>query len=200
MEVGHLKTAATGEALIYLGTSDYEDDDVYPANKDTREAGLIPVNVDRSYASLDKIGLNYSEAFKSLISVERRMKVASADVAVDTDLGTSVLVHPAWLNVCFQTFLVAFAAPRSNSLWTTFMPTAIGSMRFLNLDPGVTPAIPAFFDTRLDEMIKGYMTALPALTGDIDIYNSHTGQLRVPVGNFTLSSFLPATEKDDTEW
>ncbi|KAF9697439.1 hypothetical protein EKO04_005132 [Ascochyta lentis] len=206
MEVGHLKTAATGEILIHLEDNDYEDDEIPLGNKNKKEAGLRPVNVDQFYASLDKIGLNYSGAFKTLISVERRMNVASAEVAVDQDVGTSAPVHPTWLDVCFQTFLAAFAAPRDDSLWTAFMPTAIGSMKFLNPNPGITPAIPASVNTRLDEMIPGYMAALPTLTGDMDIFNSHTGQLAVRIEDFTMSSFLPATEKDDkllylkTEW
>jgi acyl transferase domain-containing protein len=197
MEMGHLKTAATGEILIHLGNNDSEQDDVYPENKSTREAGLIPVNVDQFYASLDKIGLNYSGPFKTLLSVERRMNVASAEVAVDEEVGTSISVHPTWLDVCFQTFLAAFAAPRDDSLWTAFMPTAIGSMKFLNPNPGVTPTIPASVNTHLDEMIPGYMATLPTLKGDMNIYNSHTGQLVVCVEDFTMSSFLPATEKND---
>lgn len=196
MEVGHLKTAATGEILIHLGSDDCEDDQ-YPNKSSVNNAGLVPINVDQFYASLDKIGLNYSGAFKTLTTVERRMNVALADISVDQEVGESVPVHPTWLDVCFQTFLAAFAAPRDDSLWTAFMPTAIGSIKFVNLDPGVSAAIPAFVSTRLEQLSPGYTGTLPTITGDMEIYNSSTGQLIVHVEDFTMSSFLPATQKDD---
>lgn len=197
MEVGHLKTAATGGILIHLGCDDFDNAYVRPEATKRKDAGLIPVNVDQFYASLDKIGLNYSGPFRALRSVQRRMNVASAQVAVDKEVGTSVPVHPTWLDVCFQTFLAAFAAPRDGSLWTAFMPTAIGSIQFFKPNPGITPAVPASVATRLGDIIPGYMATLPTITGDMEIYNSDTDHLVVRVEDFTMSSFLPASEKDD---
>ncbi|KAH8723490.1 putative hybrid NRPS/PKS enzyme [Phaeosphaeriaceae sp. PMI808] len=195
MEVGIMKTAATGEIHIHLESSQSDASFFRKKHKQT-DVELLPVNVNQFYASLEKIGLNYSGPFKTLMSLARRMDMASAVIALDKDVGTSIPIHPTWLDVCFQTFLAAFAAPRDDSLWTAFMPTTIGSIRF-HPEPDITPHSSASVDARLHDFTPGYLATLPTMTGDLKIYNSESGQMVVSVEDFTMSSFIPALERDD---
>ncbi|KAH8689280.1 acyl transferase domain-containing protein [Phaeosphaeriaceae sp. PMI808] len=169
MEVGIMKTAATGEIHIHLESSQSDASFFRKKHKQT-DVELLPVN----------------RTFKTLMSLARRMDMASAVIALDKDVGTSIPIHPTWLDVCFQTFLAAFAAPRDDSLWTAFMPTTIGSIRF-HPEPDITPHSSASVDARLHDFTPGRP----------EDYNSESGQMVVSVEDFTMSSFIPALERDD---
>jgi len=198
MEDGHMRTVATGEIQIFLGNEEPEFSNIPPIRSLKPLSELIPVDISQFYESLDEIGLNYSGAFRGMISAERRMDMASALVTLDNEVGRSIPVHPTWLDTCFQTFLAAFAAPRDGSLWTAFMPTTIGSMKFSPAS-SLAPDAPAsvIADAHVTEFIPGFQATLPTINGDLNIYNSSTGQLEVRVKDFTMSSFLPATKRDD---
>ncbi|KAL8721656.1 MAG: hypothetical protein Q9225_001705 [Loekoesia sp. 1 TL-2023] len=198
VEDGHMRTVATGEILISLASDESDPSILFPSRPRKSHSELLSVNIDQFYESLSKIGLGYSGPFRAITSAERRMDMASAVVALDEEVGRSIPVHPTWLDACFQTFFAAFAAPRDGSLWTAFMPTTIGRMTFsptrsIALD---TPAS-VTVDAHLTEFIPGFRATLPTINGDMSIYNSQTGQLDVYIEDFTMSSFLPATKKDD---
>lgn len=198
VEDGHMRTAATGEIRISLGRDDSDSFILFPLRPHKPQSKLLSVNINQFYESLSKIGLGYTGPFRAITSVERRMDMASAIVAIDEEVGKSIPVHPTWLDACFQTFLAAFAAPRDGSLWTAFMPTTIGRMIFSPMT-SIAPNEPASVtvDAHLTEFIPGFQATLPTINGNMSIYNSKTGQLEVRVEDFTMSSFLPATDKDD---
>ncbi|RYP14471.1 hypothetical protein DL765_006361 [Monosporascus sp. GIB2] len=195
----HLRTAATGQIRITLANCDdgSESPIFFPARPPQAQSDLLPTSIDRFYASMDQIGLSYSGPFRAMKSMQRRLNVASATVAVDRDLAETIPVHPTWLDACFQTFLAAFAAPLDNSLWTAFMPTTIGRMVFSPSSDSQGPAASMIVDAHITEFTPGYQVALPTLTGDMSIFNSETNQLQIKIEDFVMSSFLPATEKDD---
>ncbi|KAL8727345.1 MAG: hypothetical protein Q9166_006113 [cf. Caloplaca sp. 2 TL-2023] len=198
MEDGRMRTAGTGEIRIILASDDADSAILFPSRPRKPHSELLPVNINQFCESLSKIGLGYSGPFRAITSAKRRMDMASAVVAIDEEVGKSIPVHPTWLNACFQTFLAAFAAPRDGSLWTAFMPTTIGRMTF-SPTPSVSPDAPASMtvDAHLTEFTPGFQATLPTINGDMSIYDSRTGQLAVRIEDFTMSSFLPSTEKDD---
>lgn len=192
IEDKQLRTAATGEIRIILGGGDNESD--FSKFKPQDSNDLVPVSVKQLYESLGELGLGYSGPFRAIKSVKRRMNSASAVVAIDEEVAKSVPIHPTWLDACFQTFLAAFAAPRDGSMWTAFMPTTIGRMTF---SPTSSVVDSVAVDAQITEFVPGFQTTLPTMNGDMSIYNASTGQLQVRIEDFTMSSFLPATEKDD---
>ncbi|KAH2023248.1 Nonribosomal peptide synthetase 14 [Aspergillus fumigatus] len=194
MDDRHLRTAATGHIRITLAA---EAPSSFPNGPRPTELDLLPTSVDRFYASMDEIGLSYSGPFRAMTSMKRRLNVASATVAVDRDLAGTIPVHPTWLDACFQTFLAAFAAPRDGSLWTAFMPTAIGRMVFSPSSTSQVPGRSVTVDAHITDFAPGYQVSLPTLTGDMSIFNSETNQLQIQIEDFVMSSFLPASEKDD---
>lgn len=194
MDDRHLRTAATGHIRITLAA---EAPSSFPNGPRPTELDLLPTSVDRFYASMDEIGLSYSGQFRAMTSMKRRLNVASATVAVDRDLAGTIPVHPTWLDACFQTFLAAFAAPRDGSLWTAFMPTAIGRMVFSPSSTSQVPGRSVTVDAHITDFAPGYQVSLPTLTGDMSIFNSETNQLQIQIEDFVMSSFLPASEKDD---
>ncbi|OAQ62682.1 hybrid NRPS/PKS enzyme [Pochonia chlamydosporia 170] len=198
VEDGHLRTAASGEIRVFLASDGADHPTFFPLRSEKTQSELLPVNVNRFYESLSQMGLGYTGPFRAMTSMRRRMDMASSVVEIDADVGRSIPVHPTWLDVCFQTFLAAFAAPRDASLWTAFMPTTIGRMSFSPATRAI-PNGPASMtvDAQLTELTPAFQAKLPTITGDMSIYNSKTGRLEVHIEDFTMSSFLPATEKDD---
>lgn len=200
VEEQHLRTAATGNICITLADSDVDADSpstLFPARSTQAHLDLIPTNVERFYTSMKAIGLTYEGPFKAITSIKRRLNTASATVAIDRGLVENTPIHPTWLDACFQTFLAAIASPLDGWLWTAFMPTTIGRMTFAGLsDSGSLPAS-VTVDANITEFKPGYQVALPTFTGDMSIYNSDTCKLQIKIEDFVMSSFLPATEKDD---
>lgn len=194
MEDGHMRTAATGEVRITLANDVSNSASLFPVRSHQPQHEQLSVNVNQFYESLGRVGLSYSGPFRAMASLERRMDMASAVITIDEEVGRSTPVHPTWLDACFQTFLAAYAAPRDGELWTAFMPTTIGRMTF-SPTPSTTGSVTA--DARLTEFTPGFQATLPTMTGDMSIYNSNTGRLEVRIEDFTMSSFLPAGEKDD---
>ncbi|PLB52456.1 putative hybrid NRPS/PKS enzyme [Aspergillus steynii IBT 23096] len=194
VEDGHMRTAATGEIRISFASEESHSASMFPIRSHKPKHDLLSVNVNQFYESLGRVGLGYSGPFRAITSVERRMDMASAVISIDEEVGRSTPIHPTWLDACFQTFLAAYAAPRDGGLWTAFMPTTIGRMTF-SPTPKITGSVAV--DARLTEFTHGFQATLPTITGDMNIYNSKTGQLEVRIEDFTMSSFLPASEKDD---
>lgn len=199
VEDKHLRTAATGQIRISLADDRPEEDAAsFPARPAESPAGLLPVHVGQFYSALHDVGLSYTGPFRAITSAARRLDMASATVAIDGEVAGSMSVHPTWLDACFQTFLAAFAAPRDGSLWTAFMPTTIGRMTFSPAPPPPSGARSAVIvDASLTEFTPGYQATLPTINGDMSIYDSNSGRLAVRVEDFTMSSFQPATVKDD---
>ncbi|KAI1778541.1 Nonribosomal peptide synthetase 14 [Hypoxylon cercidicola] len=196
----HLRTAATGNICITLVDLDVDADSpsaLFPPRSRQAHLDLVPTNVEIFYTSMKAIGLTYEGPFKAMTSMKRRLNVASATVAIDRGLVESTPIHPTWLDACFQTFLAAIAAPLDGWLWTAFMPTTIGRMTFARLSDSESPPVSVTVDANITEFRPGYQVALPTLTGDMSIYNSDTGELQIKIEDFVMSSFLPATEKDD---
>lgn len=193
VEDGHMRTAATGEIHISL-ISEESELGLFSTRSYSPQRELLSVNVNQFYESLSRVGLGYSGSFRAITSLKRRMDMASAVIAVDEEVGMSTPIHPTWLDACFQTFLAAYAAPRDGALWTAFMPTTIGRMA-VSPTTNVTGSVTV--DARLTGFTPGFQATLPAINGDMSIYNSKNGQLAMRIEDFTMSSFIPASEKDD---
>ncbi|KAK1966752.1 putative hybrid NRPS/PKS enzyme [Colletotrichum sublineola] len=193
---GQMALIATGEIRIYNGSRP----SWLPSSTKHRkpQPGLTPINIDRFYESLNKVGLNYNGPFKRLTYAERRMDMASAVVAVDEEMASSMPVHPTWLDVCIQTIFAAYAAPRDDSLWTAFVPTRIGRLIFTPTEGNAfhTPAL-MNVDTYITEFTPAFQAELPKITGDLSVYDANTKKLTLHVEDITLSSIVPSTEKDD---
>lgn len=198
VEAGQMRTAATGDIRVSLARKKSNSATLSSFSLREPQPDLLSVNVNQFYKSLSKVGLDYSGPFKAITFLERRMDMASATVAIDKKVGKSIPVHPTWLDACFQTLLAAFAAPRDGSLWTAFMPTTIGRMIFFSKS-STSSDVPASMtvNASVTEFTPAFQVKLPTISGDMSIHNFRTGQLEVHIEDFTKSSFLPATEKDD---
>ncbi|PKX89984.1 putative PKS-like enzyme [Aspergillus novofumigatus IBT 16806] len=192
-------TATVARGRLRMTFADHESE-LLSSSRQTKPCGLRPVNINQFYGSLSEVGLRYSGPFRAITSAERRMDYASGVLAPTIEEAPSIssLFRPAILEACFQTLLLAFAAPRDGSLWTIFVPTQIGRLTlFPNSSVGIKTPASVAIDTHLYEYTAGYKADLPMIKGDASVYSSETGQLQIRLEGLTMSPIAPSTERQD---
>lgn len=101
---GSTKRAVTGSVSVATGDTLPRP---FPA-----KAGLRHVDIDDFYNQMSEIGLGYTHAFKSLLSLQRQLNFALGQLEKPQPEDTCTLaVRPALLDSCFQVAFAAFAAP-----------------------------------------------------------------------------------------
>ncbi|POS79347.1 beta-ketoacyl synthase domain-containing protein [Diaporthe helianthi] len=163
-------------------------------------AETAPVNIGSFYQMMEGIGLSYTGPFQALESIDRRLNYARGFLRkVHPSDTTGLDMSPAFLDSCFQATFATFSSPGDRALWTSFLPTKIGRMRF-NL---------ALYDTQQssDKMnVECHLTkfdhysfgSAATITADLSIYNE-IGQTAVQLEELVVSSFSAAKPKDDYE-
>jgi hybrid polyketide synthase/nonribosomal peptide synthetase ACE1 len=172
--------------------------DALATNDVTEKYNLAPVDIDNFYGALSKLGYSYSGPFRTLSDMQRRLDYASAVVgsyvysADEKAAGTSYLVHPAPLDVAFQSWMLTFAAPGDGRLRALHVPTGIGRIR-------VNPAVCA--------MVPQSQSGLPVVSvvdsdadkspASISLFGPDGGHSMVQIEDFVMSPFAPPSEADD---
>ncbi|PYI09963.1 hybrid PKS-NRPS [Aspergillus sclerotiicarbonarius CBS 121057] len=126
-----LTKACTGTLVIHLGDSTGPE---LPPRAQPRSQ-LVSVDMDRFYTVFEKVGLNYQGLFRGMLQGQRSLGVASTTASwLESDMSKEYLVHPAFLDVTFQSLYVAFASPASGEIWAPYLPVRIHR---LTVDPNI---------------------------------------------------------------
>lgn len=165
----------------------------------TDEINLADTDPEDFYASLTKLGYNYSFPFTGVRTIERRAGYATGKIQDDSDDGweNDLIVHPSLLDTAIQTGLAAYSAPRDERLWTLHVPTAVQSIR-------VNP-----YFTKLDngrQRLLSYSSSIETssqkeVSADIDMLvqsENDEPHLFVRFESIGLKPFAGATAADDT--
>ncbi|KAK0725838.1 putative Nonribosomal peptide synthetase 14 [Lasiosphaeris hirsuta] len=198
VEDGIMRRVCTGRLQIHLAADAAPS--VQTAVQAQDQAGLLPMNIDRFYNALGDLGLGYTGSFRALSSLERTMDRAAGVIVVGEE-GRTLPVHPTWLDASFQTVFAAFAATNDDSLWTAFLPTKIGLLRWFPSLPAASTATATAAEMTVDSYIASFEPAsrssMPRITADLDILDGETGERSVEIHDLTMTAFLPVTAKDD---
>jgi acyl transferase domain-containing protein len=186
---GNMDLCSSGRITLHLGTG---STGVLPARPDP-VPGLVRVDTEDFYDSMDQIGLDYTGDFRKIDSIFRTRLHSSASTIkpkVNPDYAEAPIVHPALLDVCFQTVIAAFCFPGDGSFWTPYLPTSIGRIR----------VNPMLCNARENPhvSIDAYITKESSLQiiGDLNAYNS-LGQQEIQLEGLLCSSFSKATPATD---
>ncbi|KAK3996228.1 hypothetical protein QBC44DRAFT_404939 [Cladorrhinum sp. PSN332] len=167
-----LSCLATGRILVNLESSDNDADlensgsqKRAPAPADTAEVGE-----DGFYSSLEKLGYEYTQEFRALSSMKRKINYGSAYVRVPAfeHAVDAVLVHPAVLDCGLQAIFLAYWWPNDGSLDQLHVPTHVASIRIntslcrQDLSPGV--------QLPLESFLTENPLATNIIGGDVDVY------------------------------
>ncbi|KAI1638954.1 polyketide synthase-like protein [Biscogniauxia mediterranea] len=181
-----LASLATGSIHIRLGEPSAST--LPPRNP--RAPHLIKVKSEDFYRSLEKLEYQYSDLFVALSSLERKLGAATGFITNVKE--SSLMVHPALLDVGFQSIILAAAAPNDNKIWSMHVPTKVGRVR---INPELCKS----------EMWKGRQLPFDAnnpkdttsIYGDVDIFPAGSDNAMIQVEGLLCVPFSTATAKDD---
>ena len=159
---------------------------------------MSAVDTERFYSSLRKIGYGYYGRFQAMSLLKRSLNQASAKIATypytDAD-PTIYLVHPTYLDVAFQSSILAYSAPGDERLRSYQVPTSIGSIR-MNPDictslPTIGTHVPVFSVLGTSESANIHVS--------IDIFDEGGQQVMIQVEDLNMVPLTPVSVADDRQ-
>jgi hypothetical protein len=156
------------------------------------------VNIDSFYRELDAMGYDYSKDFRRLRTMRRADSKASGTFAFlelrDEVRGDErLLLHPAPLDIAFQTVIGAYSSPGDRRLRSLYVPTHIDR---IGLAPDVCLAAS---ESGADELAFNTTNTYDAgdfLSGDIEVFNAENATL-FQVDNIIFKPFSPPDPSTD---
>ena len=114
---------ASGRVLLHLGDALA---DSLPLSR-SKQVNMVDVDVDRFYSSLAKLGYDYSDPFRGITALKRKVDSAAGTLICATGnlWEDELMVHPGMLDTAFQTIFAAYCSPGDNRLWSLHVPTSI---------------------------------------------------------------------------
>ncbi|KAH0565584.1 putative Hybrid PKS-NRPS biosynthetic cluster [Trichoglossum hirsutum] len=159
-------------------------------SRDPEPPYMNDINMESFYSSMSEIGLDYTGLFRQLTSAKRRMHRASATALAPP---TTLVVHPALLDLCFQTVFIGYCWPNDGSLRTSYLPTSI---RRILVNTSLREAREGKeFAANVDSYIT--RTSTEEICGDVDMFSGKDDALEIQVEGLTCSSFSQAENIGD---
>ncbi|KAF1848288.1 putative polyketide synthase [Cucurbitaria berberidis CBS 394.84] len=183
-----LTSSASGEIVVTYGTA---SNDALPKAQD-EPPHMSKIGIDRFYRVLEEIGYGYTKQFRGLTSMKRADSKAMGDVNFPQleDGSHRLVLHPATLDVAFQTFIGAYSAPGDRRLRSLLVPTQIDRIA---LNPNLArkaPAVVGFNSTSLDAVKN-------SIGGNIEIFEPTSRSTILQVEGLSFKPFSPPTAADD---
>ncbi|OKL60321.1 hypothetical protein UA08_04451 [Talaromyces atroroseus] len=164
-----LSLLASGCIVVTIDETSSSNDVLPPRSPE--QPNMASVREDQFYASLDDLGYGYSGDFRCLSSMKRKLNYGSAYVSVpQQEAVDAVLVHPAFLDVGFQSIFLAYGWPNDGSLDQLHVPRSISRIRinFALCQKDLVPGTQLQLDSHLTD---NPLTA-GAIRGDVDIFGA----------------------------
>jgi acyl transferase domain-containing protein/NAD(P)-dependent dehydrogenase (short-subunit alcohol dehydrogenase family)/SAM-dependent methyltransferase len=182
--MGTMVHACTGNLIIHLG-EDVEEEPVLPTRDVARKHHTIDVDCNRIYSMFSELGLKYTGPFRALTESSRSHNYATATGTWNSDtLSDDILMHPALLDVAFQTLLLARAHPASGQTTTALLPSHIDRVR---IDPSIARQRSSGDITRVDFESWALDSNAGSLKGDMNIYDNTSHHTLVQVEGLVLN-------------
>ncbi|KAI2791888.1 Hybrid PKS-NRPS synthetase lepA [Penicillium oxalicum] len=188
---GAMVRTCEGRLIIHLGETTGDELPPYtppPPN-------LLSVDTNEGYEVLAQAGLLYSGIFRRLQDVERRLDFAEAKAQWATEeLRGEYVVHPALLDVSFQSIFHARADPSTGKLPVSVLPVhikrvAVNPKATLGAQTGTIRTMTQSFVTARDGL---------SLSGDIHVFDAMTGEAALQVEALSVKPMAPPTAEQDT--
>ena len=182
---GALDKCAVGRLYVTFGNP---SEDTLPSRVSGQvEASKIAVTTEKFYDSLLDIGLEYTDMFRTIEHISRRGKKASASTRKVASSG--LMVHPALLDVCFQSIIAALCFPSDGTLWTTYLPVSIDRLR---INPMLCETNVSIVEINA-QISEG---SSKTLSGDMEAFGSN-GKLEIQLEGLHCTSFSKPTSEND---
>jgi hybrid polyketide synthase/nonribosomal peptide synthetase ACE1 len=156
------------------------------------------IDSERFYNSLSTIGYEYSDSFRTMENLKRKLNQATALIS-SFDYGDGserLMVHPALLDVAFQSAILAYSAPDDGRLWSLHVPTFFECIR---VNPELCATLP-LHSIQLPvraQLIAPEANAVDSIRGNLDILSVDEQHAMIQVQGATVVPVSMATVSDD---
>ncbi|GAB1210906.1 hypothetical protein ATERTT37_000016 [Aspergillus terreus] len=198
---GNLSLSAKGQLALMIGdvnsrTTSASDQHHLPPPEE-EHPHMNRVNIKAFYHELGLMGYNYSKHFRRLHNMQRADLRASGTIdfipLMDEGNGCPLLLHPASLDVTFQTVIGAYSSPGDRRLRCLYVPTHVDRITLvpsLCLATAESGCEKVAFNT-INTYDKG-----DYLSGDIAVFDAEQTTL-FQVENITFKPFSPPDASTD---
>ncbi|RYP45940.1 hypothetical protein DL768_007780 [Monosporascus sp. mg162] len=195
-----LSSSATGQLVVTLGPASLFQGALPPAQVEPPH--MNKVNLDTFYKELATIGYQYTKDFREILSMRRVDGRTTGTLGFPKCLDGNylLLLHPATLDLSFQTVICAYSSPGDKRLRSLHVPTHI---RRIAIVPSLCAAL---YGQGLDQVhFNSFMrsSTSEAIGGDIEVFtpdNSTAGSERATifqVEGIIFKPFTPPSAADD---
>ncbi|KPM44244.1 Polyketide synthase-nonribosomal peptide synthetase [Neonectria ditissima] len=170
---GSMVHTCSGDLVVHLG-ADSESGDLLPP-RDAVPPNLVNIDGGRVYKMFEGIDLKYSGVFRSIADSKRCLNYATATgVWPEGSLSDEYGVHPAMLDVAFQTLFIARAHPASRQITSALLPSHIDRVRVSPSVQILQPEGGGDIKAAFESWVVGQTAT--SLTGDLNVYDAETGK------------------------
>lgn len=190
-----LSTSAQGKVVITFGDASSTQHVLPPAQEEHPHMNNVDMKI--FYRELDELGYDYSKDFRCIYSMGRADAKATGSMAHPElkDGQHRLVLHPASLDLAFQTIMGAYSAPGDKRLRSIYVPVHVDRI-------ALAPALCAAA-LNSSERIVQYNTANTYdrgdyLAGNAEVFDPNNGRaVLYQVENLHLKPLSPPSSSED---
>ncbi|KAH7077443.1 putative lovastatin nonaketide synthase [Paraphoma chrysanthemicola] len=162
------------------------------------DSNMAETDSERFYTSLATIGYEYSDSFRTMENLKRKLNQATALIS-SFDYGDEserLMVHPALLDVAFQTAILAYSAPDDGRLWSLHVPTFFECIR---VNPELCATLP-LHSVQLPvraQLLAPKANGVDSIRGNLDILSIDKQHAMIQVQGAAVVPVSTAQVSDD---
>ncbi|KAK4211243.1 polyketide synthase dehydratase-domain-containing protein [Rhypophila decipiens] len=202
----HLALLASGRVKITLGGLSTGNMAAALPERTIPPPCMISIPTAEFYESLEQVGYQYTGTFRALSGPQRRLGFATGLLDKLESL-PGLLVHPAVLDMAFQSTFLARSVPYDGAIWALHVPRRIRSVR---VDISLTRAAMADGESRAfacdamqpldtDHFDRDGLECVPfgARTADDDkeVFSTTVWDVAAPDASLAGKDFIPSREQ-----
>ncbi|KAK2042903.1 putative PKS-NRPS protein [Colletotrichum somersetense] len=183
--MGSMVHVCNGELAVHLGELPETDAKQVLPPRDTARQDTVDVDCGRVYNMLDQLGLQYAGPFHALATSHRVLDYSTAVGIWSEDRlgGSNMIIHPAVLDVAFQTLFIALAHPASGLITSALLPSHVRRVR-------VSPiAAQRTADGDFQAEFESWVVkqTMSSVVGDLNLYDGVSGRTLAQVEGLSLN-------------
>lgn len=191
-----LSTSAKGQIVATLGDASVPAHVLPQAQEE--HAHMTNVDTHIFYRELDELGYDYSKEFRCLYGMKRGDARATGTLAHPqlTDGSHRLVLHPASLDLAFQSIMGAYSAPGDKRLRSIYVPVHVDRIALV---PGLCAAA---LESSVEHAVSFNTTNTydkgDYLAGDVEVFDASNGRATLyQVENLHLKPLSPPSASED---
>ena len=154
---------------------------------------MSSISVDSFYKELAIVGHEYDKDFRGLSSMKRADNQACGTMLLPKSAGDGLFLHPATLDIAFQTLLGAVSAPGDGLMRSILVPTSVGRI-------AIIPWLCSKVEKTCEEIryhASGSASQMSSISGDVAVFEPHHKQVLIQIEDLTTKMTSAASAIND---